>query len=89
MSLLLKFMTCADSRPGSQNAIAFLGKDKSKMNMIWPCHDAGATSSAMKAKGGWFKAERLSAIASGIAIIMGLFIATGGTVSLPFLSHSH
>ena len=49
---------------------------------------AGATSSAMKSRGG-LKVERLSAIASGVAVIMGLTIACGGSFGLPTFAHSH
>ena len=52
-----------------------------------PTRLAGATSRAIQSKGSWLKVEKLSAVASLIALVMGISVTLGG--SLPFLGHAH
>lgn len=47
----------------------------------------GATSRAMQSRGSWFKLEKLSAVASLVALLMGLSVVLGAQFHLPWLSH--
>lgn len=72
----------------SKTALEYLGQFIYKLQQnLCP---AGATSKAIQSRGKWFRVERLSGIASLIALVMGLAVVFGWSTSFSFFgAHSH